>query len=60
VVKVKAAGAGRWSGSAFDRKRNRNYTMTVRVADRRMTTQGCVFGGMMCQSMNWTRIGHAN
>jgi uncharacterized protein (DUF2147 family) len=60
VVKVKAAGVGRWSGSAFDRKRNRNYTMTVHVAHTHMTTQGCAFGGMMCESMNWTRIGHAH
>jgi uncharacterized protein (DUF2147 family) len=57
VVNVKPAGVDRWSGSAFDRRRDRRYTMTVHVANRRMTTQGCIWGGMMCQSMTWTRLG---
>jgi uncharacterized protein (DUF2147 family) len=59
VVNVKPAGAERWSGSAFDRRRNRHYTMRVHVANAHMTTQGCILGGMMCQSMNWTRLGRA-
>jgi uncharacterized protein (DUF2147 family) len=57
VVHVKPAGADRWSGSAFDRRRNRSYMMNVHVANRRMTTRGCILGGMMCQSMTWTRLG---
>jgi len=59
VVNVKPAGAERWSGSAFDRRRNRHYTMRVHVAGGHMTTDGCMFGGMMCQSMNWTRLSRA-
>ena len=57
VANLKPAGAERWSGSAFDRRRNRHYTMQVHVAGRRMTTAGCILGGMMCQSMSWTRLG---
>ena len=57
IADLKSAGTGRWSGSAFDPKRNRRYTMNIHVADRRMTTQGCIWGGMMCQSMTWTRLG---
>jgi uncharacterized protein (DUF2147 family) len=59
VVNVKQAGADRWSGTAFDRRRNRHYTMRVHVADGRMTTDGCVLGGLMCQSMSWTRLGRS-
>jgi len=59
VVNLKPAGAERWSGSAFDRRRNRHYTMLVQVAGRRMTTEGCILGGMMCQSMGWSRLGRA-
>ena len=57
VVNVKPAGAERWSGTAFDRRRNRHYTMKVHVAGARMTTDGCMLGGLVCQSMHWTRLG---
>jgi uncharacterized protein (DUF2147 family) len=59
VAKLKPAGAERWSGTAFDRRRNRHYTMQVHVAGARMTTEGCMLGGLVCQSMNWTRLGRA-
>ncbi len=59
IAHVKPTGPARWSGNAFDPQRNRHYSMLILVADRRMTTQGCVFGGMMCESMKWTRLGPA-
>jgi uncharacterized protein (DUF2147 family) len=59
VANLKPAGADRWSGSAFDRRRNQRYSMQVHVAGARMTTSGCVWGGLMCQSMHWTRLGSA-
>jgi uncharacterized protein (DUF2147 family) len=59
VANLKPAGADRWSGSAFDRRRNQHYTIRVHVAGARMTTSGCVWGGLMCQSMHWTRLGRA-
>lgn len=59
VADLKPVGAERWSGSAFDRRRDRHYTMRVQVAGGRMTTDGCILGGMMCQSMHWTRLDRA-
>jgi uncharacterized protein (DUF2147 family) len=56
VANLSPAGAGRWSGSAFDQRRNQHYTMKVHVANNRMTTRGCVAGGLVCASMNWTRL----
>jgi uncharacterized protein (DUF2147 family) len=56
ILKVKPAGPGHWSGKAFDPQRRQTYTIGVRVADKRMTTRGCVMGGLMCESMNWTRL----
>ena len=56
VLKVKPAGAERWSGSAFDPQRNETYTMTVHVSATYMTTRGCVLGGWVCESMNWRRM----
>jgi uncharacterized protein (DUF2147 family) len=55
VLTVKPAGAGHWSGNAFDPQRKQNYAINVRVTDRHMTTRGCVMGGLVCESMNWSR-----
>jgi uncharacterized protein (DUF2147 family) len=56
VLKIRPAGASRWTGSAFDPQRNQRYTVRVHVANNRMTTYGCVAGGLMCQNMSWTRL----
>jgi uncharacterized protein (DUF2147 family) len=56
ILKLKPAGARHWSGKAFDPQRNQTYTISVRVADKRMTTHGCAMGGLVCASMNWTRL----
>jgi uncharacterized protein (DUF2147 family) len=56
VLNVKPEGAGHWSGTAFDPRRNRTYTIGVRVAEKHMTTRGCLMGGIFCASMNWTRL----
>jgi uncharacterized protein (DUF2147 family) len=55
ILKVKPAGAGHWSGSAFDPQRNKTYSIGVHASDTHMTTRGCVMGGLMCESMNWGR-----
>jgi uncharacterized protein (DUF2147 family) len=59
ILKVKPAGAERWSGSAFDPQRNQTYTMSVHVTATHMTTRGCVMGGWVCESMNWSRMRHS-
>jgi uncharacterized protein (DUF2147 family) len=59
VVKVGPAGADHWSGEAFDPQRDKHYSMKIHVADGRMTTAGCVFGGLVCQSMSWARLGRS-
>jgi uncharacterized protein (DUF2147 family) len=58
ILRLKPAGAGHWTGNAFDPQRKQNYTMSVRAGDQHVTTQGCVMGGLVCESMNWTRISH--
>ncbi len=59
IFEVKPSGASHWTGSAFDPQRNERYTVRVKVAGRHMTTDGCVMGGLMCQSMSWTRLDHS-
>jgi uncharacterized protein (DUF2147 family) len=56
ILRVKPAGAGHWSGSAFDPQRKQTYAINVRVTAKHMTTQGCVVGGLVCQSMGWNRL----
>ena len=56
ILKVKPAGAGHWSGHAFDPQRKENYAINVRVADKHMTTRGCVMAGFVCESMGWNRM----
>ena len=56
VLNVKPEGAGHWSGTAFDPRRNQTYRIGVRVTEKHMTTRGCLMGGIFCASMNWTRL----
>ena len=55
ILDVRPAGAGRWSGKAFDPQRRRTYTIGVRVVNAHMTTRGCMMRGLFCESMNWSR-----
>ena len=55
VLDVKPAGAGHWSGNAFDPQRKETYTIWVHATSKHMTTRGCVMGGLVCQSMHWSR-----
>ena len=50
-------GAGKFRGKAFVPKRNIHATATVRqVSDDVMQVQGCVLGGLLCDSERWTRV----
>ena len=59
ILKIRAAGAGKWSGSAFDPQRSETYSIRVYVAGRRMTTRGCMMDGFMCESMAWRQLGRS-
>ncbi len=51
------AGNGRYKGKAFVPKRNIHASATVRqVSDNVMQVQGCVLGGLLCDSERWTRV----
>ena len=51
------AGQGKFRGKAFVPKRNIHATATVRqVSDDVMQVQGCVLGGLLCDSERWTRV----
>jgi uncharacterized protein (DUF2147 family) len=56
VMTLNATDPNHWTGSAFDPQRDRSYSMEMSVAGDRLTTRGCVLGGILCRSVGWTRM----
>ena len=54
---LKPIGDGKFRGRAFVPKRNLHATATVRQINANvMQVQGCVLGGLLCDSEKWTRV----
>ncbi len=56
VMTVKEKESGAYQGSAFDPQRKMTYRLSMTVEGSRMTTRGCVLGGLLCKSVSWSRI----
>lgn len=56
VMKVGKVSDNSYSGSAFDPQRDTSYKITLDVSGDRMTSKGCVLGGLLCKDVGWTRI----
>lgn len=52
---MKPAGDGKWSGSAFNPEDGKTYSGTMTLAGDKLTTSGCVLGGLICRSVTWNR-----
>jgi uncharacterized protein (DUF2147 family) len=44
-----------WAGTAFNPDDGRTYTGKMTMAGDHLTTAGCVFGGLICKTVEWTR-----
>ena len=44
------------TGTAFDPKSGKSFSTIVTVSSERMTTKGCILGGVICKTTEWTRI----
>lgn len=44
------------TGTAFDAKRERTYSITVQVSDNSLLTRGCIFGGVLCKNVRWQPV----
>lgn len=44
------------SGTAFDAKRSRTFSMTLTVAEGNLRTRGCILGQIICKDVNWTAV----
>jgi uncharacterized protein (DUF2147 family) len=47
---------GDLTGTVLDPKTGKSYSATVVVNGDRMSTKGCILGGVICKSTEWTRI----
>ena len=52
---MKPSGDGKWSGSAFNPEDGKTYSGTMTLAGDKLTTSGCVLGGLICRSVTWNR-----
>jgi uncharacterized protein (DUF2147 family) len=53
---MKQNGKDSWEGSAFNPEDGKRYTAKLTLSGDRLVTAGCVLGGLICQSFDWTRI----
>lgn len=55
VMKVSGNGSS-LSGTAYDPQRKLNYNLDIDVGPQSMHTRGCVLAGIVCKTVNWTRV----
>ena len=53
---MKPSGENAWAGSALDPNDGKRYTAKLTVSGDHLITAGCVLGGLICQSFDWTRV----
>ncbi len=49
---------GRLAGTAFDPKRDLTYSIRIDVREASLVTRGCILGGLLCRSIDWSRAGN--
>lgn len=53
---MKPNGAGQWAGQAFNPEDGKTYSGKMTLSGNKLTTAGCVFGGIICRSVSWSRV----
>jgi uncharacterized protein (DUF2147 family) len=52
---MKPNGEGSWAGAAFNPEDGKRYAAKLTLSGDHLVTAGCVLGGLICQSFDWTR-----
>ena len=52
---MKPDGAGQRAGQAFNPEDGKTYSGKMTLSGATLTTAGCVFGGLICKSTNWSK-----
>ena len=55
VFSISQKGDG-WAGSAYDPQRKLTLSARLKVIGNRLVSSGCAFGGIICRSVDWTRV----
>jgi len=55
VMTLQPKSADTLTGKAFDAKRALTYAIQLKVAGQKLVTRGCLVGGLVCKSVNWSR-----
>lgn len=53
---MKPDGANKWAGKAFNPEDGKTYSGKMTLSGRSLTTAGCVAGGLICRSVNWSKV----
>ncbi len=53
---MKPSGTGAWTGQAFNPEDGKTYSGKMSLSGSTLTTAGCVFGGLVCKSVQWSRV----
>jgi uncharacterized protein (DUF2147 family) len=52
---MKPSGENAWAGSAFNPNDGQRYMAKLSLSGDHLVTAGCVLGGLICKSFDWTR-----
>jgi len=52
---MRSSGDNTWAGKAFNPDDGKEYTGKMTLSGGTLNTAGCVFGGLICKSFDWTR-----
>lgn len=58
IMTLKPQSGSTLAGKAYDPKRKLTYSMTLRIARDRLTSRGCIVGGLICRHVSWTPAKH--
>ena len=53
---MKPTGENVWAGTAFNPEDGKEYSGKMTLSGNSLVTAGCVFGGLICKSVSWTRV----
>jgi uncharacterized protein (DUF2147 family) len=53
---MRPTGTNAWAGKALGPDTGAVYFGKISVQGSNLSTSGCIAGGMICRSMNWTRV----
>lgn len=56
VMTLKPQSSTELVGEAYDEKRKLTYSMHIDVQENTLTTRGCIIGGLICNTMTWSRM----